>query len=143
MCLGVMPRKLLETKYGLGELYAIGESVKRGDLGKFNELLTTHQSSFVRIGVYLVLEQVKVIAYRNIFKRIYILTNSTRLNLQVFESVMNWLHEQVDLNEIECILSNLIFQNRVKGYISHQKRFLIVSKTEPFPTSVIVKKAKL
>ena len=52
------------------------------------------------------------------------------------------LDEQVDLDEKECILSHLIFQNRVKGYISHQKRFLIVSKTEPFPTSVIVKKAK-
>ena len=106
--------------------------------------MAEQQSSFVRIGVYLVLEQVKLIAYRNLFKRLFLLTNSTRLNLNSFEAAFKFLGEyDTDLDEIECILANQIFQNKIKGYISHQKRFLIVSKSEPFPTTAVIKKARI
>ena len=47
---------------------------------------------------------------------------------------------ELDLDEMECILANLIFQNKIKGYISHQKRFLIVSKADPFPIAAVVRK---
>jgi len=48
----------------------------------------------------------------------------------------------MDLDEIECIVSNLIYQLKIKGYLSHQKRTLILSKADPFPTAAVVKKAK-
>jgi nuclear mRNA export protein PCID2/THP1 len=48
-------------------------------------------------------------------------------------------NEEMDLDEIECIVANLIFQGKVKGYISHQKRILIVSKADPFPRGAVVK----
>ena len=35
--------------------------------------------------------------------------------------------------EIECILANLIFKGHLKGYISHSKATLVVSKSGPFP----------
>ena len=44
------------------------------------------------------------------------------------------------MDEIECIVANLIFQGKVKGYISHQKRVVVVSKADPFPTSAVIKK---
>jgi hypothetical protein len=97
------------------------------------------QASFIRLGVYLVLEQVKMIAYRNLFQKIYQLQNSTRLSLQTFVSALAWMGQETDLDEVECVLTNLIYQNKVKGYISHEKRFLIVSKTDPFPKAAIVK----
>ena len=53
---------------------------------------------------------------------------------------MQWMGEEVDLDEIECILANLIFQGKIKGYLSHQKRFLVVSKADPFPMSAVIKK---
>ena len=40
----------------------------------------------------------------------------------------------------ECILANLIFSGKVRGYISHEKRILVLSKKDPFPTSVIIPK---
>jgi nuclear mRNA export protein PCID2/THP1 len=52
-----------------------------------------------------------------------------------------WLDEEVDLDEIECIVANLIYQNKVKGYITHQKRTLILSKSDPFPKNAIIKSA--
>jgi hypothetical protein len=38
----------------------------------------------------------------------------------------------MDLDELECILANLIFQGSIKGYIAH-KKCVIFSKTDPFP----------
>jgi hypothetical protein len=129
--------------YGLHELVALGEAVRRGDIRSFDAILQQNQRSFIRIGVYLVLEQAKYIAYRQLFKRVYTITGNTRLNLTAFEIALRWLGEDVDLDEIECILANQIFQGKIKGYLSHQKRFLILSKADPFPTSSIIKKPKL
>ena len=142
MCLGIMPRPILGSVYGLHELLNLGNAVRRGDLKNFENILSSNQRSLIRAGVYLVLEQAKIIAYRCLAKRIYSITESTRINLASFESAMQWMGEDVDLDEIECILANLIFQGKIKGYLSHQKRYLIVSKGEPFPSASIIRKPK-
>lgn len=54
-------------------------------------------------------------------------------------SAMQWMDEDVDLDEVECILSNLIYQGKIKGYISHEKRTLIISKADPFPRDGVIK----
>lgn len=133
MVLGTMPSERIATSYQLPEFYALARAVSLGDLRTFDQVLVQNQPSFIRIGVYLVLEHVKLIAYRSFFRRFYLLAQTTRLNLSLCESALQWLGQSVDMDEIECILCNLISQNRVKGYISHEKRFLIVSKTDPFP----------
>eukprot|EP01039_Chlorochromonas_danica_P002298 gene2298-2517_t len=134
MVLGVMPSERIGSVYQLQEFVALGKAVTQGDLRTFSALLETHQVSFVRIGVYLVLEHLRLLAYRSLFRRVYLITGTTRLNLSHFEVALHWLGQKdVDLDEIECLLCNLIAQGRVKGYISHEKKFLIVSKTDPFP----------
>jgi hypothetical protein len=142
MCLGVLPSRIVGEVYGLHELVALGDAIRRGDLRTFDEVMQRNQRSFIRLGVFLVLEQAKAIAYRQLFKRIYAITGTTRLNLAAFEAAMKWLGEEADLDEIECILANQIFQGKVKGYLSHQKRFLIVSKADPFPSASVIKKPK-
>jgi hypothetical protein len=139
MCLGIMPGSAVGTVYGLTEFVELGNATIRGDIGTFDRLLQQHQASFVRLGVYLVLEQVKMITYRNLFLKVFKLQNSTRLSLQTFVSALEWMGQETDIDEVECVLTNLIYQNKIKGYISHEKRFLIVSKTDPFPKSAIVK----
>ena len=62
----------------------------------------------------------------------------------MFQSVVKMLGEDMELDEIECVLSNLIFKNIVKGYLSHQKRIMVIGKSDPFPiTSIVVKKQKV
>lgn len=143
MCLGIMPAPIIGSVYGLKELLDLGNAVKRGDLRNLELILSKNQRSLIRVGVYLVLEQTKIIAYRCLAKRIYSITESTRLNLAAFETAMQWMGADADLDEIECILANLIFQGKIKGYLSHQKRYLIVSKGEPFPSSAIIKQVKV
>lgn len=142
MCLGIMPSPIIGNAYGLYELLNLGNAVRKGDLRQFEDILATNQRSFIRLGVYLVLEQAKIIAYRSLAKRIHSITLSTRINLASFEFAMQWMGEDVDLDEIECILANLIFQGKIKGYLSHQKRYLILSKGDAFPASAIIKKYK-
>ena len=142
MCLGVMPAPIVGTVYGLNELQSLGNAVKKGDLRSFEKILSSNQRSLIRVGVYLVLEQAKIIAYRCLARRICSISESTRINLASFETAMQWMGEDVDLDEIECILANLIFQGKIKGYLSHQKRYLIVSKGEPFPSAAIIRKPK-
>ena len=46
----------------------------------------------------------------------------------------------IDMDEVECIIANLIYSGKIKGYISHQKSILVLSKQDPFPiTSIITK----
>ena len=39
----------------------------------------------------------------------------------------------VDIDETQCIVANLIFEGKMKGYISHQHQKVVVSKQNPFP----------
>jgi hypothetical protein len=41
--------------------------------------------------------------------------------------------EDIDADETECILANLIYEGKIKGYISQQHQKLVVSKQSAFP----------
>eukprot|EP01041_Mallomonas_annulata_P009576 gene9576-19901_t len=85
MCLGIMPSRMFETKYKLAVLSNLGEAVVRGDLKSFENIMKTNQRSFIRMGIFLVLEQVKVLVYRNLFKRVFLIKNTAHLWLGIFE----------------------------------------------------------
>lgn len=138
LCLGVLPREVIATTYGLTELVQIGKAIRHGDVNTFENILEKYQKSFIRIGIYLVLEQAKTLLYRCLFKGIYRVLDNTRINLVSIEAALQWLNQDVSLNEIECLVANLIFQGKIKGYLSHQKRFLVLSKSDPFPTTAVV-----
>lgn len=143
MCLGVMPSPQVGSKYGLHEYVSLAQAARVGDLRTFDQLFRAHRLVFIRLGTYLVLEQVRSIAYRNLIKRVHLISSSTRINVAAIEAALKWMGVDADMDEIECILSNLIFQSKVKGYLSHQKRVLVISKADPFPSVAVVKKAKV
>ena len=35
--------------------------------------------------------------------------------------------------EIECIVANLIYDKKVKGYLSYAKKVVVLSAKDPFP----------
>ena len=41
------------------------------------------------------------------------------------------------IEDVECVLSNLIYDGMVKGYISHAKSVLVLSKKDPFPQTFL------
>lgn len=64
-----MPTKAVLEKYDLTSLWEVAEAVKCGRLNNLNSAMEKHQSFFIKSGIYLILEKLKLIAYRNLFKR--------------------------------------------------------------------------
>ena len=114
--------------------------IRKGDLRMFNNGLMKNQDLFIRRGTYLLLEKCKTVCYRNLFKRVYKIMQKPQLPLERVAQSFKWLGMPIDLDEVECILANLIFRGYVRGYISHGKRILVLSKKDPFPTSAIIAK---
>lgn len=131
---------MLQT-HQLNEFISLVDSIRKGDLKTFNSALIDYQHRFIRQGTYLLLEKCKTVCYRNLFKRIHVaLDEKHQISLEQVSTVFNWLNMPIDLDEVECILANLIFRGYVRGYLSHSKRVLVLSKRDPFPLSSVVAK---
>eukprot|EP01031_Cornospumella_fuschlensis_P036555 gene36555-44345_t len=145
LALGTLPSPVLSSTYQLHELSTLAYALHTGHLALYDHTLHQHRKSFIRIGIYLVLQKARFWVYRNLFAKMYRQMNTTRMSLVVMVQVMRAMRgsasaegsepvdETEDLNELECMLCTLISQNRIKGYIAHEKRFLVLSKTDPFP----------
>jgi hypothetical protein len=53
--------------------------------------------------------------------------------LGLLQRGLSWLGVDMDLDEVECVLVNLIYRKYIKGYISHKSRVLVLSKQGAFP----------
>ena len=135
---GRLPSQKLMEKYGMMEFIPLVMSLRMGNLRTFNDTLYMFQDQFIRRGTYLLLEKCKTICYRNLFKRIFTIMRKHQMPLDYVAKSFKWLGISIDLDEVECILANLIFRGCVRGYISHSKRILVLSKKDPFPTKNII-----
>ncbi|CAK9803670.1 PCI domain-containing protein 2 [Anthophora plagiata] len=134
MLLGYMPKHSLLQKYNLMEFGELMEAVKKGDLRNLEEVMEKHESFFIGAGIYLIVEKLKIIAYRNLFKKVYLVLNIHQIPVQDLLSAFE-MHgiDDVDMDKVECIVANLIYEGKIKGYISHQHKKLVISKQNPFP----------
>ena len=127
-------------KYGLDEFKPLVEGISKGDFRTFQDGLIHYQDRFIRQGTYLLLEKCKTVVYRNLFKRVWKILDKHQIKLEHIAKAFKWLGMPMDLDEIECILSNLIFKGYIRGYLSHAKRTLVLSKRDPFPTAAVISK---
>eukprot|EP00584_Thalassiosira_punctigera_P026439 CAMPEP_0172577488 /NCGR_PEP_ID=MMETSP1067-20121228/138258_1 /TAXON_ID=265564 ORGANISM="Thalassiosira punctigera, Strain Tpunct2005C2" /NCGR_SAMPLE_ID=MMETSP1067 /ASSEMBLY_ACC=CAM_ASM_000444 /LENGTH=412 /DNA_ID=CAMNT_0013370175 /DNA_START=1078 /DNA_END=2316 /DNA_ORIENTATION=- len=136
---GRLPTSKLLEKYSLHEFVPLSNGMRTGNLMEFSEGLMKNQDLFIRRGTYLLLEKCKMICYRNLFKRVYKIVGKEQIKLDHIAKSFKWLGMPIDLDEVECILANLIYKQYIRGYLSHAKRILVLSKKEPFPTSKVIK----
>ncbi|CAH3199117.1 unnamed protein product, partial [Porites evermanni] len=55
-----------------------------GNLALLNETLDRQQVFFIQCGVYLILEKLKIITYRNLFKKVSLLLKTHQLPLDAY-----------------------------------------------------------
>uniref|UniRef100_A0A2K6EUR7 PCI domain-containing protein 2 n=1 Tax=Propithecus coquereli TaxID=379532 RepID=A0A2K6EUR7_PROCO len=114
MLLGHMPTIELLKKYHLMQFAEVTKAVSEGNLLLLTEALAKHETFFIRCAFT---QRVKL-----------------PLSLDAFLVALRLMQvEDVDLDEVQCILANLIYMGHIKGYISHQHQKLVVSKQNPFP----------
>lgn len=66
--------------------------------------------------------------------QVWLITQTHQLDLNHFLIALQFVGEsEITMDETHCIVANLIYEGRIKGYISHQHNKLVVSKQNPFP----------
>jgi hypothetical protein len=66
--------------------------------------------------------------------RYLILGKKEKIPLKLFVDVCLWLGIEMDMDQMECILVNLIYKRYIKGYLSHSVGFIVLSDKNPFPS---------
>ncbi|MBA0747554.1 hypothetical protein Gogos_004461 [Gossypium gossypioides] len=139
LSLGILPKTCLLEKYNLLEYNDVVQALKRGDLRLLRHALQEHEDQFLRSGVYLVLEKLELQVYQRLVKKIYFIqkqkdpSKAHQLKLEVIVKALKWLEMDMDLDEVECIMTILIYKNLVKGYFAHKSKVVVLSKQDPFP----------
>lgn len=142
LLLGRLPRASLLQQHELTQYLGIVEAVRTGNVRLLNNALDEHQDHFIRSGTYLLLEKLKAGVYRTLFMRVHLLWKQKypgdmdkpfKLGLQLFQAALAFVGVEMELDEVECIVANLIYRKYIKGYLSHKSRVIVLSKAQPFP----------
>ncbi|XP_045422630.1 PCI domain-containing protein 2 isoform X5 [Lemur catta] len=119
MLLGHMPTIELLKKYHLMQFAEVTKAVSEGNLLLLTEALAKHETFFIRCGIFLILEKLKIITYRNLFKKVYLLLRTHQLSLDAFLVALRLMQvEDVDIDEVQCILANLIYMVRPRSALA-------------------------
>jgi len=135
MLLGRMPSKELLEKYDLLQFNDIKKALISGRVGDLDNAIETHSDFLWRYGIYLIIERLRPITLRNLLKRVAKLADSHLVDLNMILNAVRMVQpeEEVKIEEVHCLLSNLIYEGKVKGYLSIAHQKLVLSKTNPFP----------
>ncbi|XP_067007037.1 PCI domain-containing protein 2 [Anabrus simplex] len=134
MLLGYMPTKGVLEKYDLLQFWEVTEAVKQGNIMQLNKVMQRHEPFFIKFGIYLILEKLKCITVRNLFKRVHDMLKIHHIPVSALLTALKMMEiEDVDSEETQCIIANLIHDGKIKGYISHSHQVLVVSKQKAFP----------
>lgn len=141
---------LLRQFKQLSDLYqTFMTAVQLGNVELFDKHLVRVEKQLMKRGTYLIVERCRDVCLCNFVKVIHRLkSRSHQIPLEAFRKIVyegedasDDFQEDADaqLEEVECLLANLIAQDRVRGYIHHQARMLVLSKLDAFPTQAIIR----
>jgi COP9 signalosome complex subunit 12 len=57
----------------------------------------------------------------------------TRLALSAVHSALHLSGMSVSLDEAECLVAGMIYKGYIRGYISHEKRMVVLANVNAFP----------
>lgn len=81
---GRLPSKQVLAKYNVTQFSSVADAVRQGNLLKLTEALRSNEKFFIKAGVYLILEKLKIITYRNLFKKVLVFTLSCLIGGLIF-----------------------------------------------------------
>lgn len=117
-------------------------ALRSGNLAAYDRALARRETELVRRRVYLTFERARDLCLRSLFRKVYLLKDkSTRIPVADLTAAANLgtppeAQDMCDDDEAECYVANLIHAGFVKGYISREKRTVVLSAKDPFPKVV-------
>jgi hypothetical protein len=95
MLLGQIPSYRLLQKYSLLEFAGIATALQQGNVLALNGAIDRNEKFFIQCGTYLILEKLTVLAYRNLFKRVYLLLGTHQIPLGIFCDALKMMEVSV------------------------------------------------
>ncbi|CAB3259084.1 unnamed protein product [Arctia plantaginis] len=136
MLLGYMPPKAFVEKYNLPIFWELLLAVKQGNLKKFEDVFEGNRRYFIDMGLYLAIENLRLLTYRNLFKRIYHSQRSNKITVSCFQAGLQLMsQEDVDASKTRLLIATLIYSNKMKAYLSYQRDLVIFYSENAFPRS--------
>lgn len=131
---GKFPTRRLLEKHSQTDYIPLLEALKQGHVGAFQRELTKNQDLFIKAGILIMVQNLQLLAYRNLFRKVYHVLGQSQIPLQRFLTALECVDTPgVSLDALECLLANLIYMGWVKGYISHEKAMIVLRRVNPFP----------
>lgn len=143
-----VPSPFLWEEYpALCEIYKpIFDALKQGDLGLYGKLLSQNQAFLVKRHLYFALVKLTQPCTLRLICRTWIaLGKGNRLKiddlvvafeLRQYFADMTSATPEARLDAVELQVAQLISDGKMKGYISHSMRTIVLSNRDPFPTLV-------
>jgi tetratricopeptide (TPR) repeat protein len=133
---GVLPSKnLLNYHSSISETYSgMINAIHSGNVKEFEHCLRKQEKVLIRHNTYLTIEKCKLLCMRRLFKKVYIIEGMpTRMDVDSFRHALNFVAMNLDNDEVECLLAVMIEKGYIRGYISHEKRVVVLSASNAFP----------
>ena len=111
------------------EYKPIIRSLINANFQEYDEAIKKYQKLWIKRGIYLVMDQLRVIIWRNLLKKVHRVMGD-KLNFDDILKAVKFSNGEEEMGEIVCIVSNLIHDGYIKGYIFHDegRKFLVLKK---------------
>ncbi|KAI9011949.1 hypothetical protein CLU79DRAFT_873663 [Phycomyces nitens] len=127
----------LLTKYQLVTPFAgLVKTLKSGNLYEYLGHLDVHFEFFYKTFTYVMLrERGTVLVWICLLRKLSHMVTGNVLSFDHCHLALSKSTQDptLDIQDTESILVSLVSQRYIRGYIHHQKRLLVLSKTTPFP----------
>ncbi|KAI8874021.1 hypothetical protein GQ42DRAFT_117118 [Ramicandelaber brevisporus] len=145
---GALPSPVLFSRHPrLALLYGPFErAVHTGNVALFDKALAHAEPTLLSRGTFFAIEQARLVVLRTLAKRTYTISYKLAVErgqaerahmvpFSAFQSALRLLDNDMDssIENIECILVNLIARGYMRGYLSHEKQIAVLSKVQAFP----------
>lgn len=109
----------------------------RGDVLSFDKAVSQRRSLFVKKYLYLAIEKMRVSVFEKLFYRVYLARDkATRITIDDFQIAAKMVGVDVSGDFLEATVSNMIYHDRLKGYISRERHTVVLRAEGAFPKVV-------
>ena len=130
-------QKIME-KYNLATYYQLEQKIAKGDLRGYYWEMHFRLLRWMKSGLVLLFDNFRFTIYRNILRKWQKVTGLNKISFnevkKIFELNKNatWYPEYSE-DEVQAILSNMIVNGYIRGSISINEQFCMLSLKNPFP----------
>ncbi|KAG5360028.1 Protein CSN12-like protein [Yarrowia sp. C11] len=109
----------------------------RGDVLSFDKAVMQRRSLFVKKYLYLAVEKMRVFVFEKLFYRVFLANDkATRITIDDYQTAAKLVGVDVSRDFLEATVSNMIYHDRLKGYISRERHTVVLRAEGAFPKLV-------